>query len=496
MRTADVRNFRLPGLDRGVPGTSVYPSVAASGSVSSVASDLRARLVVYAFSGVYAIVFAAAASTSYLLYLEPRFDLGNVIQVVWSTAHGDFLQMSDPRGVVISRLGSHFDPFLALLVPLWWIWSSPLVLLGAQAVAVSSGALPVYWLGRKHLNNHGFAAVFAVAYLLYPATQFNAFTPIGVHAVSFSIPLILYAIWFLDEGRLLPFATFGVLAATTKEEIGAAVGCLGLWYAVRHGRRLVGAAIFALGTATSLVCMSVIIPRYSPYGVSPFAGRYENVGGTPGAIAKLLVTDPSAFVHQTATLHKLAFILLMLLPFLGLWALEPLMLVGALPDLAINLLSSKPEQSTVFYQYTAGMIPFIVVASILGAARLRRRRHAPTALLAVTACLAVVSPLVYSVASIHSRADSQTRATRSALKLIPPHAAVSASQTLGAYVSRRRVVAVFPNVSRANWVLVGPMATGEDDPAVFRRALKEVRSSPRWRTLFDSSGISVLERRG
>ena len=153
-----------------------------------------------------------------------------------------------------------------------------------------------------------------------------------------------------------------------------------------------------------------------------------------------------------ATWHKVAFVVLMLAPFLGLWALEPLMLLGALPDLAINLLSSKPEQSTIFYQYTAGMIPFIVAASVLGAARLKRRRHAPTALLAVIGCLAIVSPLIYSVVSIHSRSDTGVQATRRALKLIPPNVTVSASQTLGAYVSTRRVVAVFPDVARANWV--------------------------------------------
>jgi uncharacterized membrane protein len=369
------------------------------------------------------------------------------------------------------------------------------VLLGAQAVAVSSGALPVYWLSRKHLDNNGFAAVFAIAYLLYPATQFNAFTPIGVHAVSFAIPLILFAIWFLDEGRLLPFAAFGVLAATTKEEIGSAVGCLGIWYAVRRGKRLAGGLTFALGTVTSLACMSVIIPHYSPDGVSPFAGRYEAVGGTPGGIAKLLFTDPSAFVNETATWHKLAFVLLIFLPFLGFWALEPLMLIGVVPDLAINLLSSKPEQSTIFYQYTAGIIPFIVAASILGAARLKRRRHAPTALLAVIGCLAFVSPLIYSVVSIHSRSEGRVLATRHALKLVPAQVPVSASQTMGAYVSKRRVVAVFPDVSRANWVLVGPVASGEDDPVVFGRTLRRLQASSNWRMVFKSMGIFVLERR-
>ena len=72
-----------------------------------------------------------------------------------------------------------------------------------------------------------------------------------------------------------------LLAATTKEEIPLAVGCLGIWYAVTHGRRLVGATIFALGLTATLFDFLVVIPHFAPSGVDPFAERYSGVGGTP-----------------------------------------------------------------------------------------------------------------------------------------------------------------------------------------------------------------------
>ena len=43
------------------------------------------------------------------------------------------------------------------------------MLLVAQAVAVALGALPVFWLARKHLGSERAALGFALAYLLYPA---------------------------------------------------------------------------------------------------------------------------------------------------------------------------------------------------------------------------------------------------------------------------------------------------------------------------------------
>jgi uncharacterized membrane protein len=318
---------------------------------------------------------------------------------------------------------------------------------------------------------------------------------VGIHAVSFAVPLILYAIWFLDEGRLLPFSLCAVVAATTKEEIAAAVGGLGIWYGFRHGRKLVGASICAIGLAVSLLNVAVVIPHFAPEGFEPFAGRYADVGGSPGGMLRTAFTDPSVFAHEMATWHKVFFLALVFGPFLGLWALEPVLLVGAVPDLVINLLSSKPEQTTIFYQYTAGIIPFVVCASVLGAARLRRRRLAALSLVGVFACLAVVSPLFYTASTVVSRPHAQVTATRQALKLIPRGVPVSASQTIGAYVSTRRSVATFPNIGDANWVIVGPIASSIDDPRTFYNTLHRLGTNPHWRIVFNSEGIVVLTRR-
>jgi uncharacterized membrane protein len=455
---------------------------------------MRKAIFVYAFSFLYAALFFAAAATDYLLYFAPRYDLGNMVQTVWSTAHGHFLQMSSPSGDVISRLGVHFDPFLALLAPLWWLWPSPLVLLAAQAVAVASGALPVYWLARKHLNNHGFATVFGVAYLLYAPTQFNAYTPVGIHAVSFSIPLILYAIWFLDNDRLVWFGVFAVLAATTKEEIAAAVGGLGIWYAVNRRRRLTGATIFGLGAIITIFNFEVVIPHYA-HGNLIFAGRYTGVGGTPGGIVRTSVTDPVALVHQMATGHKLFFLILVFVPFLGFWARAPLMLVGAIPDLAINLLSSNDKQTTIFYQYTAGIIPFVVAASVLGAAKVRKRRHAPPALLAVVCLLAILSPLIFTTSILAHRDADAVSAMKRAVMLIPPDAPVSASISLGGNVSERRVVVNFPAVAGADWVIVGPTTQLDiDSRTALQPRVRELRSSPNWQRVFSEDGVQVFQR--
>jgi uncharacterized membrane protein len=465
---------------------------------AAAATEVRTRRVVYSAALIYAVLFAAAATVVYLAFQGQRFDLGDMTQAVWSTAHGHFLRVTDENGRELVRLGGHVDPFLALFVPLWWAWPSPLMLLIVQAGAVASGALPVYWLARKHLKSERAAAHFAFAYLLFPATQFNAFTVgTGPHPVSFAIPILLFAIWFLDEERIVPFAILALLAASTKEEVPAAIGCLGIWYAFRKGHRIAGASIFVLGIAATLANLLIVIPHYAPPGFHPFAERYAQVGGTPTGILHKAVTHPLAFIDAVASWQKLLFVVLLFVPFVGLWLLEPLLVLGAVPDLAIDLLSSKPEQTTIHHQYTAGIIPFIVAASVLGAARVKKDpgRISFYALAGAT-CIALYSPIYFAALELPNALPSNpVRVAKvDALNRMPPGVAVSASNHLGGYLSTRRFISLYPHIGRARWVIVDtndPIAGGK---ARYVGAVARLQASPTWKLVYASHGVKVLRR--
>jgi uncharacterized membrane protein len=458
-----------------------------------------AATFVYAVTAAYAALFTLGSISRHLEYQSARFDLGNMTQAVWSTAHGHFLEITTQDGLQINRLGVHADPFLALLAPLWWVWPSPLMLLVLQALAVSSGALPVFWLARKHLASERAAAHFALAYLVYPAVQFNAFTVgNGVHAASFAAPLVLWALWFLDEGRLLPFAVFALLAASTKEQMPLVVGCLGIWYAARRGRKGVGLAIFGVGLALTVIDFLVVIPHFAPHGFTPFRDRYTQVGGTPAGIVTTGLTHPLRDLHVILTTHKLVYVALLLAPFLGLWALEPWLIIGAVPDFAINLLSNHGDQTMVSYHWTAGIVPYVVAASVFGAARLRRQvDRLSLYVLAAALATAVYSPFLLGVRDVKEAFPSnpihQTKAD--ALRLVPAGVPVSASNQLAGYLSARRRLLVFPYVSDARWVVVDERDPTYDDVTYYRAAVARLRASAAWQTLYAARGIIVLHRR-
>jgi hypothetical protein len=254
--------------------------------------------------------------------------------------------------------------------------------------------------------------------------------------------------------------------------------------------------IFGLGLALSLIDFLVVIPHFSPSGINPFVGRYEEVGGSAGGVAHKALTDPIAFAHAIFTPHKLLYLLLLLGPLLALWLLEPLLFLGAVPDLAINLLSSKSDQTSIPYHWTAGIMPFAVAATIFGAARLKRNPDRVSLyVLTGAACIAIYSP-IYLVRSDLSAWGSPARSAKvHAVDLVPSGAPVSASNQLGGHLSARRYSFIFPTVGRASWIVLDRTDPTYRDTGGYLRAVHEIESSPSWELRYSSHGVIVLRKR-
>jgi uncharacterized membrane protein len=465
------------------------------------------RALLWSAIAAYAAGFSALSILRHRAFTTGRFDLGNMVQAVWSTAHGHPLQITSLRGDQISRLGSHFDPILAAFAPLWLLWPSPDMLLVIQAIAVALGALPAFWLARKHLLSERAGIGFALAYLIYPPTQWLTLNEF--HPVALACPLLLFAIWFLDEGRLVPFAACAAAAAATKEEIALVVAGLGIWYALAHARRLAGAVVAAAGVAVALIAIEVVIPHFNRAGTSSFFARYSEVGSTPGGVVHTALTNPWKIVTTALTGRGLGYLARLVLPLGLLVVLAPLVLIAALPELAANLLSAATTQTSIRFHYTAGLIPVLVAAAIFGAKRLERLRPGlPVATGAVV--LGLVSSYLLGPIPVWryfpggqqhqaqaTEVSEHDRIAARALRLIPPDAAVSATNSLGAHLSARRRVLSFPYLQDARWIAADETAPGYADrlaPLPTAVQLSWLRRNPEWRLVFERDGILIFQR--
>ena len=198
---------------------------------------------------------------------------------------------------------------------------------------------------------------------------------------------------------------------------------------------------------------------------------------------------------------------------LALPLLAPLTALTAAPELLLNLLSDTRTQTSIHFHYTAGALPGLFVAAVLGAARLRRRfawarRPEGRAVVVSTVVAGLFLGPLPLWRHVPFGSDLGTRehvvgahagVARQALRLIPPGAPVSATNTLGAHLSERRRVFSFPVLREAEWVAVDRTRPSyrdlADAPDLFAVAYARFRANDRFELVFEKDGILVFRLR-
>jgi uncharacterized membrane protein len=467
-------------------------------ALATVASQRWSLAIWMGMLGWSVVLFAVVRSDYVGFGLPTPFDLGNMVQAVWSTAHGHPLRTTGANGVEVSRLAYHVDPILVLLAPLWTVWSSPLMLAAVQIVACALGAAPVFWLARRHLGSELAAALMTLAYLAYP---WLAWTALDVmHPVTLAIPLFLYAIWFLDGEKLVPFACFAVLAAATGELMGLSIAALGIWYAISRQHRLAGLVIALLGAGWTVLAVKVIVPAFLGHQ-SVYYAQYEGVGGSPLGVVRSLVTDPGVLVSKLLSGDNLVFWVWLALPLLGLFAFAPWLAVVAVPAVLVNGLSDRAGQSDPRSHYVAGVIPFLVAAAVLGLARFapRGRLRGAGVICGVSAGLLVVigpipgTPLRDRTVMVKHPDRAHIEALESAIALVPADTPVTVSKFLRPRFAARRHMYVFPVIDRSSWLVLDtrPALPYWQEAGQIPARLERDRS---WAKVFSEDGVLVYKR--
>ncbi|WP_217915832.1 DUF2079 domain-containing protein [Miltoncostaea marina] len=484
----------------------------------------RAEALVWALAALHAAVFAWLSVARHHAFATGRFDLGNMVQAVWSTTEGRFLESTDVSGEQFSRLGAHVDPILALFAPLWMVWPAPEMLLVVQAVVVASGALPAYRLGRRWLGDRRLAVAGAAVYLLFPALQSAVL--FDFHPVTLAAPLLLFCIWAAEEGRWVTLGVCAALAAVCQEQVGLLIVMLAVWMWFRHPSRRLGAALLAAGAAAwVVVANAVVMPAFALDGTSPHIGRYERLGDGPGEIIRTALTRPWEVVEIIATPGRAGYLLSLLVPLFLLPLAAPLLAAVAVPQLLINLLASSGPAQSVEYHYAVLLVPVLVAAAMLGLARLRARTGAgrgegplarpgrvAAAMVGAVALAGVWQgplplwgwvPGGWDGSPLHQfTKDAEARAIAHAVDRVPERAAVSATNSAGAHLSARRRINLFPNLAGTRWALVvdseRARRVAHDRPTLrppgTRARIRQLRTSPLWRLVFEEGDVRLYQR--
>jgi uncharacterized membrane protein len=463
--------------------------------------------VVYTAVVSWTAILFLATRAAYENFRYGRFDLGNMVQAVWSTAHGRPLETTmGTTGEQLPRLAGHVDPILVLLTPAWIVAPTPLTLAAVQIAACAAGALPVFWLARKHLHNEATAAVLAVTYLAYPWLAWIAVE--AMHPITLAVPLILYAIWYLDEDRMWQFVVFAILAVLCGELVGATIALFGLWVAVNQ-RRKIGAAIAASGALWTATCLYVITPAFAGQQ-SMFYDLYTGVGSSPQRVAATLATHPGQIASRLVTEGDVRYLLYIIVPTAGLCLLSGGLVLAATPQLLANGLSSQGTAIDPRLHLVSTVVPFVIAATVYGTRRLPARAQLTAAVAALAMCLGVSAAVGPWSGAAHNRwiggqpSSAHLQAVRTGIALVPDNVALTTTNRAGAYLSDRRVIYSAPIVRDAKWVFLdlrdpwvptrGQHTWGSVDDTDLRFLRRRLSKNPSWQAVFATDGVFVFRR--
>lgn len=498
------------------------------------------------------------ALVRYQAFNADAFDLGNMDQAVWNTLHGHPFRFTN-RGLdwfgPPTRLGIHVEPILLLIAPLYLIHSGPETLIVLQTVALALGAVPLFLLSLRKLPEQPLVgAMLALSYLATPELLGEALW--DFHAVALATPLLLLTVWALDARRYGWLLVGAVLAAATKENVGLALIPLGVYIAVWQRRPRLGWSIALLAALWVAICFRVILPHFNGGIVTGnnYWYRYSWLGDSAGsAIFNVLLHPwlPVVFVLSDAARRGYLLHLLRIDGAFGI--LDPLLWICALPEVAINVLSTHSDQYSGFFQYNATSIAFLAAAAVYGVARLYHSRigttqeHATTdtdrsyqspqaeifrrvrtftadfgrrwdgmigripvprrlfpvvvgiwlaALVAIN--FATATPKLATFWSAGVTAGPHAAATNALLRQIPPNASVAATDDLDPHLSDRYAIYLMPDPQsyQAQYVAADISRARPEERARDEAMLRRMEASGRYITVGTAGQVIVLKRVG
>jgi uncharacterized membrane protein len=401
---------------------------------------------------LYIAYFTTASFLRYDNFYTGRFDLGNMDQTVWNTAHGRLFQLTNPDGTnIISRLAFHADFILVFLAPFYLIWQDPRMLLLIQTAILGCGAFFVYGISNKLIKNKTLSLVLAFAYLMNPSIQFSNLY--DFHAVTLATTFFLGAWYFLINKKYILMTTLILLAALTKEQVWLVTAMLGVYIFFQKKTKVWGSIISIFSIITFYFIFFHFIPQAR--GGNHFAlGFYSDFGSSPTEIIKTIILSPQKTISTMFAPDKLNYLLQLFAPLGFISLAAPLFLVFALPDLGINLLSNNQQFHEIYYQYTAIITPFIFIAAIYGTQFLLKKIKKISFLVASCYILitVIISAYLYGPLPLahHHNTDMFSKPLSYAndidefLQRIPTKYSIAATNNVGSHLSHRQKIFTIP----------------------------------------------------
>lgn len=299
------------------------------------------------------------------------FDTGIYLQILSNLSAG--------RGWASSITGEHlflahhFQPIIALLLPLHALLKSPFALLLVSGIfSLGSSLLLMAVLPAKGIASRSSSTWIGLAFFLHPTISSRIYYSFVPEVMA--LPALCYLACLLaKDDRLHRREWAGFIfsllwIALCKETLWLTSAWVAIVLAIRHRKAKEAPIFWALGAAFILGFLYLFLswmPSHSDLGDYYGLVYYQNdlIGGQWGLAGKILGAALNLISLQSLGSFVVAALLIPigLTLFGGYWAL-----LGALPAMALIMAAQHNQIHDLTNHYLLGALPFLAVASAIG----------------------------------------------------------------------------------------------------------------------------------
>lgn len=387
------------------------------------------------------------------------FDLGIFDNLMFNLMKGEWFRggvdvLNEPG---TNHLQFHANFLAYLFVPIYMISPRAETMLIIQAWVVGLSAVPLYLLVQHRLNNAIAAAVLSIVYLSHEALQGPVFY--DFHFLTLAPFFIGWTLYFFERGWRWPLAISWVITVLLREEMGALIGGALLTYLLMGKRPWVALVGGLLGLGWLALMRFYVMPLHAAKNFDQHVGYFHAMVAPGehgyGGVLKSMLSNPVFTLENLLEAKKLEYLLQLMVPFalLPVRSLRQLFMFVFAAMLTLGTTKYPPPISKGF-QYTMFWMPLLIVASAIylsgwKKALPHRISAAVAAIFVVGMSLGVNGGALYQqnsftggfrriVFEMSEYEVGRYEELRELLKLVPPEASVTATESVVPHLSNRR----------------------------------------------------------
>lgn len=407
----------------------------------------KVSVIVIAVIAVAVTAFVCIVSWyRHMTYNTSCFDMGIFTQMFHSMRTDLTTNTTCERDYLLPHLNIHASYILYVLLPFYALFPGPVTLLIAQALISMSGVIPVVLIAKKRSFNGLFTVFISAVYIFNSGLLAPCF--FHFHENCFLPALLMWLLYAVDTGKVIPLYIFSVLTCLVKEDAPLYIICIGLYYLAdeKSKKRIHGGIIALLSLAYFVFIMKMLETTGSADMM--MGQRFSNLvfGDNTGfaGILRNVLTNPAYFFSLFFSESSLAFLLQMMMPllFLPFATVKIRRYFLMLPMVIMNLVigSGYHYAAEMGFHYTFGTAVLLIFMTILNISDMKEEHRRTAAAAVMAAALITAFPLLtvnLSYIKEYQNNKDHYQKIEAALTSIPGDAAVIAAPGYLPHIAER-----------------------------------------------------------